>query len=242
MQALYAHWKNRALAFVDVWATGTAARGTQMGPGGMRVRLRPKGLVYHTTRFLAELFVKLRPSTELAFALETKDRRIFEDVILPHVSREAQYQRILFVGVQMYTRHYERDYFSHKDLWTIDLDPRAARYGARRHIIDSITSIGAHFGAGTLDVIICNGILGRSLNEEGEMERATFRACHACLRTAGLFVLGWDESPARPFSAEEHRPLGGFEPCGFPPLSARTAIEPDESYPLRHVFDVYRKL
>lgn len=209
----------------------------------MRVTMRPKGFVYHTTRFLVELVVRLRPSTELAFTLDTKDRRIFEDVILPHISHEAQYQRILFVGVQLYTRHYERDYFSLKDLCTIDLDPRAARYGARRHIIDSIMSIGAHFGAGTLDAIICNGILGRGLHEEGEMERATFRACHACLRTAGIFLLGWDESPTRPFSAEEHRPLDGFEPWVFPPLStARTVIEPDESYPLRHVFDLYRKL
>ena len=214
-----------------------------MVTGGMRVKMRPKGLVYRTTRFLVELFVKLRPSAELVFSLETKDRRIFEDVILPHISRDAQYQRILFVGVQLYTRHYERDFFSHKDFCTIDLDPRAARYGARRHLIDSITSIGAHFGAGTLDAIICNGIFGRSFNEEGEMEKAAFRGCHACLRTAGIFILGWDESPARPFSVEEHPPLDGFEPCVLQPLStARTVIEPDESYPLRHVFDAYRKL
>jgi hypothetical protein len=210
--------------------------------GGMRVKMRPKGVVYRTTRVLVDLFVRVRPSTELAFALETTDRRIFEEAILPHISRDPQYQRILFVGVQLYTRHYERDYFSEKDLWTIDLDPRAARYGARRHIVDSIASIGAHFAPGTLDAIICNGVLGRSLNEGGELEQATFRGCHACLRTAGIFVLGWDESPARPFSAEAHRPLDGFETWAVPPLStARTVIEPDEAYPLRHVFDVYRK-
>ena len=210
--------------------------------GSMRVTMRPKGVTYRTTRLMVDLFVRLRPSADLAFTLETTDRRLFEDVILPHISCDAQYQRILFVGVQLYTRHYERDYFSHKDLWTIDLDPRAARYGARRHIIDSITAIGAHFGAGTLDAIICNGILGRSLNENGEMERATFRGCHACLRAAGLFVLGWDESPARPFSDAEHCPLDGFEPWVLPPLpAARTVIEPDENYPMRHVFDIYRK-
>jgi hypothetical protein len=208
----------------------------------MRVTMRPKGLTYRTTRLLVDLLVKVRPSAELAFALETTDRRIFEDVILSHISRDAQYQRILFVGVQLYTRHYERDYFRHKDLWTIDLDPRAARYGARRHIIDSITAIGAHFGAGTLDAVICNGVLGRRLNEHGKMESATFRGCHACLRTAGIFVLGWDDSPARPFSDEEHRPLDGFEPCVLPPLAtARIVVEPDESYALRHVFDIYRK-
>jgi hypothetical protein len=209
---------------------------------GMRVTMRPEGVGYHTARFLVDLIVRLRPSAGLAFTLETKDRRILEDVILPHISREAEYQTILFVGVQLYTRHYERDYFRHKDFCTIDRDPRAARHGARRHIIDSITSIGTHFAAGTLDAIICNGILGRGLNEDGEIERAAFRACQTRLRTAGVFVLGWDDPPARPFSAEAHRPLDGFEPWVFPPLStARTVIEPDECYPLRHVFDFYRK-
>jgi hypothetical protein len=209
----------------------------------MRVTLRPKGFVYHATRLLAELFVRLRPSTDFAFTLETGDRRIFEDIILPHIAAEAAFQRILFVGVRLYTRHYEREYFSHKDLCTIDLDPRAARYGARRHVVDSITAIGSHFAAGTLDAIICNGILGRGLREEGELEKDMFRECHACLRRGGIFILGWDESPTHPFSADEHRPLRNFEPWEFPALStARIVLEPDDRYPLRHVFDFYRKV
>jgi hypothetical protein len=209
----------------------------------MRVTMAPKGVRYHSTRILAELLVRLRPSSRFAFTLETKDRRIIEDVILPHMSREAEYQKILFVGVRLYTRHYEREYFTHKDFWTIDVDPRAARYGARRHIVDSVTAIGAHFDEGALDAIFCNGILGRGLHEEGEMERATFRACHACLRQGGIFVLGWDDSPARPFSSAEHPRLSGFAPWECSPLTtARLVIEPDDSYPLRHIFDFYRKV
>jgi hypothetical protein len=74
------------------------------------------------------------------------------------------------------------------------------------------------------------------------MEKAMFRECHACLRRGGIFILGWDESPTYPFSTDEHRPLRNFEPWEFPPLStARIVIEPDDSYPLRHVFDFYRK-
>jgi hypothetical protein len=209
----------------------------------MRVTMAPKGVRYHSTRILAELLVRLRPSSRFAFTLETTDRRVIEDVILPHISREAEYHKILFVGVRLYTRHYEREYFSDKDFWTIDVDPRAARYGARRHIVDSVTAIGAHFDEGALDAIFCNGILGRGLHEEGEMEQATFRACHACLRQGGIFVLGWDDAPERPFSAAEHPRLSGFASWECSPLStARLVIEPDYHYPLRHVFDFYRKV
>lgn len=111
----------------------------------MHVTVRPRGAVYRATRLLTALVVRLRPTCRIAYSLDTTDRRLIETVILPHIARTAEYRRIVFVGVQLYTRHDERAYFSHKDFWTIDVDPRVARYGARQHVVDSIASLGVHF-------------------------------------------------------------------------------------------------
>lgn len=207
----------------------------------MHLKVRPRGAVYRATRLLTALVVRLRPSCRIAYSLDTTDRRLIETVILPYIAGTEEYQRIVFVGVQLYTRHYESEYFSHKDFWTIDIDPRVARYGARQHVVDSIVSLGVHFRPSSVDAIVCNGIFSCGLEEDGVLERAAFQACRTCLRPDGLFILGWDDAPGHPFAAMDHPPLDGFNPYVLSSLSAwRVVIEPDEAYPLRHVFDFYR--
>lgn len=193
----------------------------------MHLKMRPRGAVYRATRLLTALAVRLRPSCRIIYSLDTTDRRLIETVILPHIALSAEYQRILFVGVQLYTRHYEREYFRNKDFWTLDVDPHIARYGARQHVVDSIVSLGAHCRPSSLGAIVCNGIFSCGLKEDGALGRAAFQACQTCLRPNGV---------------KDHPPLDGFEPSVLTCLSTwRVVIEPDNAYRLGHVFDFYRR-
>jgi SAM-dependent methyltransferase len=108
--------------------------------------------------------------------------------------------------------------FRHKE--TTDPDPGKSRWGAERHITDSLVGIGSYFRDGTLDAIVCNGVFGWGLDQKSEVE-AAFRGCHACLRAGGVFVLGWNDIPARrPFALNESESLRLFMPYRFPPLAA----------------------
>ena len=100
------------------------------------------------------------------------------------------------------------------------MDPAAARYGARRHIVDTLENICAHFPAGELDAIVCNGVFGWGLDERAAVERA-FGGWFECLRPGGVFVLGWNDVPDHcPFPPRDSRSLGRFVPWTFPPLAA----------------------
>ncbi|HVK06914.1 MAG TPA: hypothetical protein VM490_25835, partial [Armatimonadaceae bacterium] len=57
----------------------------------------------------------------LGSGLETEDRRLLEQVILPDLARRAELRRVLFVGCAWYTESYER-FFPGREYWTLDLD------------------------------------------------------------------------------------------------------------------------
>ena len=168
--------------------------------------------------------------------LATPDRVLFEELILPHYSSLPDVHRVLFVGVAWYTRHYPQAYFSNVDLWTVDSDPRARRFGARQHVMASLQELARYFKPGRFDLIVCNGVYGHGLNDKAGCERA-FESCYTLLRPGGYFILGWNDSPDYPAAPlESIVSLQRFVPSTFPPLDTwryRT------NTPYAHTYDFY---
>jgi SAM-dependent methyltransferase len=174
-------------------------------------------------------------------ALATEDRRVLEQVILPDVARRAEIQRILFVGVGWYTEAYERYFLRKRGYWTLDIDPAQALFGAPggRHFGDSATNVSSHFGEGSLDLIVCNGVFGWGLNERADVERA-FDGFYRALRPGGIFLLGWNDIPVHtPFLPDETAALRRFEPYAFPALGTdRLCVANTDN---RHTYHFYVK-
>ena len=170
--------------------------------------------------------------------LEGDDRRILEHIILPFVSDSDAYQEILFVGCDWYTRSYQQLFFDQKNYHTIDFDPKKRKFGSRQHVVGAVTDLNLFYQPESMDVIICNGVLGWGLNQVAEIEKA-YSNYHDVLRPKGLLMVGWDDLP--PYNViDPHavQSLKRFEKYVFPPLHVhRYATQT----PYRHIYDFYRK-
>ncbi len=177
----------------------------------------------------------------MAWGIDTrkkrKDRIVLETVIFPELIRSSEYQRILFVGCAWYTLHYPQ-LFRTKDFSTLEINPNEARFGAAKHHVDSCEHLDRYYRPEELDCILFNGIFGFGLDEPLAVER-TFSAMHACLRTGGLLVFGWNDLDAhRPFPIEDIEGLRQFQPTIFPPVNASILASDSIN---RHEFHFFRK-
>ncbi|MBD2777707.1 methyltransferase domain-containing protein [Iningainema tapete] len=171
--------------------------------------------------------------------LETHDRYILEKKIIPYFVHQQEFTKVLFVGCGSYTKHYEK-WFKHKKYWTIDINPMKKIYGAKDHIIGSMSDLNLHFQENYLDLIICNGVFGWGLNDRNDVEKA-FGTCYQCLRTGGVLVIGWDDVPEKkPFPLEACESLNQFKPYFFPPLSTSQYTNPTDKSD-KHTFNFYVK-
>jgi SAM-dependent methyltransferase len=146
-------------------------------------------------------------------------------------------QHVLFVGCAVHTAHYE-SLFPGRDFVTIDVDPTKARYGARRHVVDTIANLESHFEADTLDVVVCNGVIGWGLDRADEIDCAASQ-CFECLRPGGVFIIGWNDIPERrPIAFNDLEGFRRFARLTLPPF-------PGPVYPTlgpsRHVYNFYMK-
>jgi SAM-dependent methyltransferase len=172
------------------------------------------------------------------------DRRVLERTIFPYLLTRDDCHRILFVGCRWYTRRY-RGLLAGKEYVTVDRDPKQARHGARRHITDSMENLEAHFGPGTLDAIVCNGVVGWGLDDRAAIERA-FAASYRCLRSGGLLIVGWNDTPRRggrvaggpDTFVDSCRALERFDRFTFPGIESWRYRTKTWN---RHVFDFYVK-
>ena len=165
------------------------------------------------------------------------DRRVLEETILPYFAARDEYSRILFVGCAWFTQRYEQ-IFKGSEYWTLDADRARNKFGGERHIHGSLQDISAHFADESLDVIVCNGVLGWGLNEKQQVELA-FSACVDALRPGGVFVLGWnDVALRRPCRPEDCHSLRSMRPFELPPLRATRRRCRGTS---RHTYDFYVK-
>ena len=197
----------------------------------MRAALRERS----AADFVRYAVILLRNAVGLRNRLRSPDRDMLERVILPAYAQLPGTHKVLFVGSDWFTRHYEK-LFSGQEYWTLDPDPWKRRFGAHRHIVAALESLDAHFAEGHFDVIVCNGIFGWGLNERVDCERA-FLNCFTRLRAGGHFMLGWNDVPAHtPFPLASLASLAHFTPQPLPALgSAHFLADPQT----RHMFDFY---
>ena len=146
-----------------------------------------------------------------------RDRRQLDEEILPALARNDRFGRVLSVGCDWYTEHVE-DLFlrAGREYSTLEIDPQRARYGARRHIVAPLAELGAHQAPESLDLILCNGVIGWGLNDPREIE-ASIRACVEALAPGGLLLLGWDDVPEKmPVRIDEIQALRALVHAGPP--------------------------
>ncbi len=146
------------------------------------------------------------------------DRRVLEQVIIPFVLSKSQPRTVLEVGREPYEAFYN-EFFAGCELWTIDWDAAKAAFRAPNHIVDDAANLRSHFPEQYFDFVLMNGVFGWGLNEKGAIERA-FRAVHEVIVPGGIFVLGWNDTPALvPVPLDQVQALKQFTPYFFPPLN-----------------------
>ncbi|MBF1990011.1 methyltransferase domain-containing protein [Fischerella thermalis] len=201
----------------------------------------PKPVVDRIQGFLAKIASSRLRGFNLH--LNTPDRYVLEDVIIPYLLERKEFYKILFIGCDWFTKPYNK-YFKNKEYWTIEIDENRKKYGSKRHIIDSLLNLSNHFTNDYLDVIVYNGVFGWGINSREDTE-TSFQQCFQCLRPGGILVFGWNDIPeAKPFPViEECQTLQQFEPYFFSPLSTVQYSVPDKSNDQKfgHVFNFYMK-
>jgi SAM-dependent methyltransferase len=187
--------------------------------------------------FIKGNFPELARRTFDTFHL-SPDRLILEEEIFPYFINRIEFQKILFVGCEWYTKPYNK-YFKNKEYWTIEINPKKAKYGAKQHIIDSITNLSESIENNYFDLIIFNGVfhLG-DVDKKDEAERA-FQQCYQTLKNGGIFIVGWnDTEEILPFPLTEIDSLSQFQPYIFPALGKQTYLTRANN---RHTYSFYIK-
>ncbi len=164
-------------------------------------------------------------------------RRFLDEAILPALVG-AGCKTALFAGVGGYNRKCLRKCRdSGMILWTIDVDPNAARWGAvNRHIVGDLCLLGRLMPAQTFDTIIINGVFGYGIDDIQRTE-AALNAVATTMKEHGVLVVGGQsvgyrelESVRRNFVASR---LGALPPqVEFPPDAIQTE---------HHRYDIYRR-
>lgn len=179
----------------------------------------------------------LRGAVGLPTSLDTQDRRLLEREILPWFGARAEYRRVLFVGCDWYTRHYDA-FFDGREYWTLEKDPARRRYGAARHVADSVVHLADHFPEASFELILMNGVLGWGLDDPAEAETA-LAACATRLASGGVLLLGWNDVPEkRILDPDESPALARLEAWSFPPFGESRRVAPGR---IRHTYDFYRR-
>jgi SAM-dependent methyltransferase len=176
-----------------------------------------------------------RASFGLTTSLDTQDRRLLEREILPWFGERAEYGRVLFVGCDWYTRHYD-SFFAGREYWTIEKDPARRRYGGERHVTDSVVNLAAHFAEASFELILMNGVLGWGLDDPAEAE-AGLEACASRLAPGGVLLLGWNDVPEkRILEPERSAALSSLRLWEFPPFGSSRRVAPGR---IRHTYEFY---
>ncbi len=119
------------------------------------------------------------------------DRKILEKSIFPQYKNKENFNRILFVGIKRYCKHY-KFFFQDQTYITLDPNPSMKRYAAKWHVVDSLENLTAHFAPSFFDLIIINGVIGWGLNELENINKSLM-ACYHSLREGGELIIGVNE-------------------------------------------------
>ncbi len=182
--------------------------------------------------------ISIKTTLGIPAKFQSPARSVLENSILPYYALQGSKSRMLFVGIDWYTKHYEKQFKHYEAYWTIDPEPSQKRYGGKNHIIDVFENLNQYFDPPYFDVIICNGVLGHGINDRDAVEKA-LGVCFAHLRPGGTFVLGWGGTPGLlSFPLEESKSLAQFTAFEFPPLATDSySTKPQYEY----VFQFFQK-
>lgn len=168
------------------------------------------------------------------------DRKLLEDVIFARYRNREAFPRVLICGVARYSAHYPA-LFANQEVMSLDRDPDSARYGAERHLTDTIQNLGQYVAPGYFDVILMNGLIGYGVNDRKSAETAV-AVCHRHLREGGELLLSTDEG--RPFHGQLSQVTTlqeGFTELDFPSLGPSAESVVPWRIHSTHVFHFYRK-
>ena len=182
------------------------------------------------------IVVKLKSKLGIPVRFKSPAREVLENAIISFFASQNIASRVLFVGCDWYTKHYEKLFKC--EYWTIDPNPKQRRYGASNHIVDYLENLHQHIDEEYFDLIICNGVLGFGLDQKDLAERA-FDSCFRCLRNEGLLIIGLDDSPGfLSFKIDGLQSLHKFSKYEFPPFSTSNySLKPKFDY----VFNFFKK-
>lgn len=199
---------------------------------GRKLRKAADIVLYSGLRLMAGLFGR-KPRHR------ARDRRLLDEQILPRLAQNPRFARVLFVGCDWYTEHVENLFGSTgREYTTIEIDAARAKHGARRHIVAGLSDLGHHFEPGSLDLIVCNGVIGWGLNQVADIERS-MAACALALSPGGVLLLGWDEVPEKlPIPIERIEALRSLQPIA--PEGFEGALIQTRTY-ARHTFGFFTK-
>lgn len=141
------------------------------------------------------------------------DRRVLEHYILGSLASDPAIKRVLFVGVQWYTKNYSAR-FEGKIFATIDPRPSVVRFGGNPHKIGRIQDLSEHFPEPAFDAIIINGVIGFGLNNVADVNSA-LDACRNALRHDGWLILGINELAMYHIDPAKYAASRFFESCEF---------------------------
>ena len=179
-----------------------------------------------------------RYALHLPVPLDTEDRRVLEKTIFAYFLSLQNVGKVLFVGCDWYTKHYQKAFFRTHDFWTIDMSPAARKFGAKQHIVAPLGQLDQYFRPEYFDLIVCNGVYGFGLDAREECERA-FELCYLHLRSGGYFILGWDDIPARtPVALDSIESIQRFQKFSVPAFDSWRYVT---DTPYRHTYDFYRR-
>ena len=196
----------------------------------------PRNLVGQIRRVAGSVIREIKHFFGVESFLPDEDRRVLEKLIFPYFLMDKSYKSVLFVGVDWYTRGYNKLFEKDRRYITIDVDPSKRKYGANEHIVDAVQNLGKHLSSCSVDLVLMNGVFGWGLNAKADVEQA-FLACLYVLRPNGILVIGWNDIAERcPFLLDDCQSLQRFKPFRFPPL--KTTVY---SMGNRHVYNFYEK-
>ena len=148
-----------------------------------------------------------------------EDRNVLETIIIPFVLLRRDPDAILDIGREDYQAFYN-EYFAGRELWTMDIDPERAEFGAKNHITDNAANVATHFPAGKFDLVLLNGVVNWGLNRKNEVEKC-LSGIFRIMKPGGLLVLGWNDFPdEKIIRPQAIKALEKFRPFRFPPLKS----------------------
>ena len=189
-------------------------------------------------KFLSRNKSRIKKILKIPHKVNTQDRIILENIIIPFYLARKNNQRLLFVGCAPYTKHYN-EYFKDHEYWTIDPDPSQKYFGAKdKHYIIPLEEIDNYFDADFFDLIICNGVFGYGLNQPHQCEKA-FNNCFKCLKDNGSLILGWNNvAQYKPLDLDSLDSLRKFKKQKQSPFNAEE-LKADGF--ANHTFNFYQK-